>query len=46
MARIDLPHLLWCLDAVAADEPVNVITVPKSVAADAKLALQRMIEIK
>jgi quinolinate synthase len=45
MARIDLPHLLWCLDAIAADAPVNVISVPKDIAADAKLALQRMIEI-
>ncbi|MBN1555149.1 MAG: quinolinate synthase NadA [Phycisphaerae bacterium] len=44
MARIDLPHLLWCLDAIAADAPVNVIRVPKDIAADAKLALQRMIE--
>jgi quinolinate synthase len=45
MARIDLPHLLWCLDSIAADQPVNVIRVPKDVAAVAKLALQRMIEL-
>lgn len=45
MARIDLPHLLWCLDAIVADAPVNVIAVPKDVAADAKRALKRMIEI-
>jgi quinolinate synthase len=45
MARIDLPHLLWCLDAIAAGTPANVIRVPKDVAAEAKLALQRMIEI-
>jgi len=46
MARIDLPHLLWTLDHCAADDPVNVVTVPEALAADARAALQRMIDIK
>ncbi len=45
MARVDLPHLLWCLDAIAAGAPVNVVRVPKDIADDARLALQRMIEM-
>ncbi|MBT3279439.1 MAG: quinolinate synthase NadA [Phycisphaerales bacterium] len=46
MARIDLPHLLWCLDSIAAGEPINVITVDAETAKKAKLALDRMIAIK
>ncbi len=46
MARIDLPHLLWCLDGIAAGEPVNVITVPSAVAQKAEIALNRMISAK
>ncbi len=45
MIKIDLPHLLWTLDAVAAGEPVNVIRVPDDIAADARTALERMITI-
>jgi quinolinate synthase len=46
MARIDLPHLLWCLDSIVAGEPVNVITVPPATAEKAQVALNRMIETK
>ncbi len=46
MAQIDLPHLLWSLESIAAGEPVNVIRVDADIAADAKVALQRMIGIE
>ena len=46
MARIDLPHLLWLLDNLAAGSMVNRVSVPAEVAEDARLALRRMIEIK
>jgi len=46
MCRIDRPHLLWALDAIAAGEIVNQITVPQAIAAEARIALQRMIDIK
>ena len=45
-ARIDLPHLLWALDGIASGQIVNRITVPQETAADARIALQRMIDIK
>lgn len=46
MARIDLPHLLWSLDSIAAGAPVNVVAVPEEIARDARVALQRMIDIR
>ena len=46
MQRIDLAHLLWMLDNLADGRVVNRISVPPDVAADARLALQRMIDIK
>jgi quinolinate synthase len=46
MARIDLPHLLWVLDNLAEGKTVNRITVASDVAADARVALERMIAIK
>ena len=46
MARIDLPHLLWTLDNLADGNVVNRVTVPPPIAADARTALQRMIDIK
>ena len=46
MARIDLPHLLWVLDNLAAGKVVNRIAVPGDVAADASVAVGRMISIK
>jgi quinolinate synthase len=46
MGRIDLPHLLWVLDNLADGRVVNRVSVPPDVAADARVALQRMIDIK
>lgn len=46
MARIDLPHLAWVLDSLAEGKPVNRVQVDPAVAADARVALQRMIDIK
>jgi quinolinate synthase len=45
MAQIDLPHLLWTLDGLAEGRPVNPIRVPEEIAADARTALQRMLDI-
>ena len=46
MCRIDRAHLLWALDGIASGQIVNRITVPPETAADARIALQRMIDIK
>jgi quinolinate synthase len=46
MARIDLPHLAWVLDSLVEGHPRNPIHVDEQTAADARLALQRMIDIK
>jgi quinolinate synthase len=43
MDRIDLPHLLWVLDELAAGRVVNRIQVPPGVARDARTALERML---
>jgi quinolinate synthase len=45
MFRIDAPHLLWALENLAEGRVVNQISVPSDVAADARIALQRMLEI-
>jgi len=46
MNRIDLPHLAWCLDSIVQGEIHNIIEVDKDVAEKAKLALDRMLQIK
>jgi quinolinate synthase len=46
MYRIDLPHLAWCLENLARNTPVNRIKVDPETAAWARLALQRMLEVK
>jgi quinolinate synthase len=51
MARITPGHLLWVLDSIAdagADiqKIVNRVTVPPSIADQARIALERMIQIK
>ncbi len=46
MYRIDLPHLCWSLEQLAAGTPVNVVRVDDATAADALKALQRMLEVK
>lgn len=43
MQQIDLPHLLWVLDALASGSPVNVVTVPEDAKEPARLALRRML---
>ncbi|MBM7554156.1 quinolinate synthase NadA [Thalassobacillus pellis] len=43
MNRIDLPHLTWCLEAIEAGEPHNLIEVTPEIAEDAKKALDRML---
>jgi quinolinate synthase len=46
MARIDPPHLLWVLDNLAQGRVVNRVTVAPDLAANARLALERMVAIK
>ena len=45
MFRVDAKHLCWVLEGMAAGEVRNQISVPEAVAADARIALQRMLEI-
>ena len=44
MYRIDLPHLLWCLDELAAGRIVNRIRVDDETKHYARIALQRMLD--
>ena len=46
MYRIDLAHLCWALENLAAGTPVNVIRVDDETARYALEALQRMLEVK
>ncbi|MDQ0269890.1 quinolinate synthase NadA [Cytobacillus purgationiresistens] len=43
MNRIDLPHLAWSLESIDQGNAHNLIKVDKTIAADAKLALERML---
>ncbi len=45
MFRIDAPHLAWCLDNLIAGETVNQITVDRETSENARVALQRMLDI-
>jgi quinolinate synthase len=45
MFRIDPQHLLWSLENLLEGRVVNQITVPPDVAMDARLALNRMLQI-
>jgi quinolinate synthase len=45
MNRIDLPHLVHSLESLARGEVVNRITVDPTVAANARLALDRMLAL-
>ncbi|MGW1724723.1 quinolinate synthase NadA [Streptomyces sp. NPDC002306] len=45
MNRIDLPHLVWTLESLAAGTLVNRIEVDKETEAFAKLALERMLAL-
>ena len=46
MYRIDLVHLCWSLEFLAAGAPVNVIEVDRETAAAALIALDRMLQVK
>jgi quinolinate synthase len=46
MNRIDPAHLLWALENLAEGHPVNVVRVPDGVRRDARVALDRMLELK
>ncbi|TFB23872.1 quinolinate synthase NadA [Filobacillus milosensis] len=45
MNRIDLPHLAWSLDSIIQGQPINQITVDEDIAYNAKLALNRMLNL-
>ena len=45
MNRIDLPHLVWALESAVAGRVVNQIMVDPIVAANAKVALERMLAL-
>ena len=44
MNRIDARHLLWSLDSIVENNPVNVIRVDQKTAEEAQLAINRMLE--
>jgi quinolinate synthase len=46
MYRIDLAHLCWSLENLAAGTPVNVIKVDEDVANWSLVALERMLAVK
>jgi quinolinate synthase len=46
MYRIDLAHLCWSLENLAAGTPVNVIRVDDETSRWALVALERMLEVK
>ena len=45
MSRIDAPHLAWVLEELVAGRVRNQITVDEATAADARVALERMLAI-
>jgi quinolinate synthase len=45
MNRIDLPHLVWALESLVSGRVVNPIRVAPQVAADARVALDRMLAL-
>jgi quinolinate synthase len=45
MFRIDPPHILWALEYLVEGRLVNVVAVPEPTAGEAKIALDRMLEI-
>jgi quinolinate synthase len=45
MSRIDLPHLAWVLDGLVEGTVRNRIIVPPAIAAEARVALERMLAI-
>lgn len=45
MNRIDLPHLLWNLEKIALNDPINRIQVDDKTAKEAITALERMLKV-
>jgi quinolinate synthase len=45
MYRIDLAHLCWTLENLAAGTPVNVVRVDEETARWSDVALQRMLDL-
>ncbi len=45
MNRIDLPHLVWALESLAADRVVNQIVVDPRTQSQAQVALERMLAL-
>jgi len=45
MFRIDPQHLAWVLENLVEGHVVNQIRVPHEIAAQAKLALERMLDV-
>ncbi|HEX9063459.1 MAG TPA: quinolinate synthase NadA [Streptosporangiaceae bacterium] len=45
MNRIDLPHLVWAMESLAAGQVVNQITVDPQTAAQARAALDQMLAL-
>jgi quinolinate synthase len=46
MYRIDLAHLCWSLENLAAGTPVNVIQVDEETSRWSLIALERMLQVK
>ena len=46
MYRIHPHYLLWVLESLVRGEVVNAVHVPEAIAADARLALERMLAIR
>jgi quinolinate synthase len=46
MYRIDLAHLCWTLENLAAGTPVNIIEVDPDIARWSLIALERMLQVK
>ncbi|MEM8874375.1 MAG: quinolinate synthase NadA [Planctomycetota bacterium] len=46
MYRVDLPHLCWCLEQIAAGDPVNEIRVDAKTRKWSTVALERMLAIR
>lgn len=45
MNRIDLPHLAWSLESIMEGQTGNIITVDPKTSKNAKLALDRMLQL-
>jgi quinolinate synthase len=46
MYRIDLPHLAWALENIRRGTPTNIVKVPEETAEWARVALQRMLDVR